>query len=1161
MRLRALLVAAAVGLRAAVAWAEPPPAPPAVIPVPATPRAEETPTVPEIEPPADLSGLQGEPVGRVVTVLDGNVWADVAPPAVTALKVGDVLTVPAARRALAEALSSGAFARGRVAAHDEGGKAVVTLHLVARKLIDHIQIDLHGAGLDHEELLREADLAEGGEIVGADVDGAVARIRRYFAVRGYPEAQATVETRITDDPARAVVLIDAEPGPPRLVKDRAFYVVDAEPEPVQRVARSYAVGSGDRADEPVIDRADLGLEEALHAKGWWKARVSHDMVWVGDPQKGVRLVLRVRIDGGPRSVPHFEGNDHYDSDVLTAALGLDTEPDHSPARLADKIRAFYQKRGFLDVETAVETRHATPDSAVGPNSALGQGARVELVVFHIVEHARVRVTGRSYPCLREQVIKSLSAGGPTSPGGIGSEIDSFLEEDLPGSDLLVNPDPRGVPTVGTQGQVTSTTLPVPMDLRPDDTYVADTYEKAIAHVQELYRSEGFLHAQVGPLQILRARCDPRSPPGRCNPIPLPPRPPQTCAYDPQGLPLPAEPLDPSLTCHPDPAHGVECAPEVEIVIPVMLGPRTTLWDVAFTGVRSLSEKEVAAAAQVPLGEPASTTKLDDARRRVVDWYRELGYYYVSVKASLEPSADNSRARVRFDVNEGEQVIVRAIAIHGLDVTRESIVRRRVALTVGKPYSTSDVRKTQERMATLGVFSNISVGLNDPYVPQANKTVIIDVVERSPQYIEVRPGLSTGEGFRGALEYGHRNLLGYAWSVTLHLQASYLPDPLILDPGVQQNFRRLSTADRIATRDTLTFAWPEMGLGPTIRSQLDAIYVRDLERDFTMAKEALVGTLYWRPSREYQLSGGADYERNDVHVFANNDPTAINGESITDYLNMLAKMGNSNTDLARLLRVPDGQSNAFAERVVFTWDRRDMPFNAHSGTYLALGVEHVDSYPVPGTSPDPAAQSVSHVLRLTETLAGYVPLTSTIALALELRLGEILNVQPCQFPYAPANATLPTYCTYPDREFYMGGFDSMRGWLQDTFIPEDYNEQITSGVATGKVTCANQSDCQVPLRGGNFMFNPRLELRFPLPVHLPIGGAIFGDLGNLWNDPNYIFSKDPGASAPHGFPVRADVGVGVRVDTPVGPLVFDYGLNVTRRFYEDIGAFHFAIGLF
>jgi outer membrane protein insertion porin family len=828
-------------------------------------------------------------------------------------------------------------------------------------------------------------------------------------------------------------------------------------------------------------------------------------------------------------VPHFEGNEHYDADVLTAALGLEAEQDRSPARLVDKIRAFYQKREFLDVEVGVDTRRA-------------EGARVELVVFHIVEHGRVKVTGRSYPCLREANVKNLSAGGPTSPGALGSEIDSFLEEDLPGSDLLVNPDPRGVTASGGAGQVASQPLAVPIDLRPDDTFVADTYERAIEHVQELYRNEGFLHATVGPLQVIRAHCDPHSPAGRCVPVRPSVRPAQTCAYDPTGLPLPPEPLDGSFTCHPDPLRGVECAPEVEVVIPVMLGPRTKLWDIAFTGVRKVSERDVADAAQVPLGEPASTTKLEDARRRVVDWYKELGYYYVSGKASLEPSADNTRARVRFDVLEGEQVIVRAIAIHGLDITRESIVRRRIALQVGQPYSTSDVRKTQERIATLGVFSSITVGLNDPYVPQAGKTVIVDVVERNPQYVEVRPGLSTGEGFRGAFEYGHRNLLGYAWSATLHLQASYLPDFLILDPGVAQNFGTLSTADRIATRDTLTFAWPEMGLGPTIRSQLDMIYVRDLERDFTLGKEAVVGTLFWRPSREYQVSGGADYERNDVVLF--------DYSTIQSYLNTLQTMGMGTSDLARLLRVPDGATNALAQRIVFTWDRRDMPFNAHRGTYVALGVEHVDSYPIQGTA-DPSGQTSSHVLRLTQTVGVYIPLTGAIALASEVRLGEIQNVSPCQLPFQPTSAP-PPYCTYPDRQFYMGGFDSMRGWLQDSFIPEDIAAQIGPNTKT-QFQCNSQSDCGVPFRGGNFMVNPRLELRFPMPFHVPASGAFFGDFGNLWSDPNWIVT--------HGLVMRADVGAGVRIDTPVGPLVFDYGLNVTRRPYEDIGAFHFAIGLF
>jgi len=45
-------------------------------------------------------------------------------------------------------------------------------------------------------------------------------------------------------------------------------------------------------------------------------------------------------------------------------------------------------------------------------------------------------------------------------------------------------------------------------------------------------------------------------------------------------------------------------------------------------------------------------------------------------------------------------------------------------------------------------------------------------------------------------------------------------------------------------------------------------------------------------------------------------------------------------------------------------------------------------------------------------------------------------------------------------------------------------------------------------------------------------------------------------------MRAAVGTGLRVQTPVGPLAVDYGVNVTRdSSYEDFGAFNFAIGLF
>jgi outer membrane protein insertion porin family len=1111
--------------------------------IPPTPPLPKPTQVPRLQPSSDLAGLTGKPIVRAAVILEGNVWDDVDVPIVHDVKLGDSFAPELARRALAEVLATGHFARARATATAETGGVALVLRAAPRKLVGRLELDQHGAGLDRDELLRSADLVEGGELVGPDIAETSSRIGRYFALHGYPAAKVSLQARMTDDPSRTFVVIDVIPGAPRVVDDRRVYVFGSTAEPLMSAAETYAVRPGDRADEPALDTADASLEQALRSKGWFRANVSHDLVWLEPLRGGRRLLLRVRIDAGSRQLPRFEGNEHYDAETLTAALALANETDRSLPHLADKLRVFYQRRGFLDVEVSADARGDSP---------------VQLLVFHIEEHVRVNVALRRYPCLGLDAIKHLSNGGPRSSDEIGTEIDSFLEEELPGADFLVNPDPRGVAmTVGpATGQIPTGARAEPLDLHPDATYVADTYDRAVAHVQELYRNEGFLHAEVGPVQMLRAQCDPRSPPKQCLPLRLPAQSSEACTYGPTGLPLPTQRLDPALTCRPDPARGVACAPAIQLVIPVKLGPRTRLWDVAFTGVKGVSEQEVAEAAQLPLGEPVSTRKIDDGRRRIVDWYKELGYAYVDVKYALEPSLDNTRARLRFDVTEGGQVIVRAIVIRGLVNARESVVRRRVALEVGEPYRTKAVDRTRERIDILGVFSSVAVSLSDPYFPQVNKTVYIDVVERLPRYIELRPGFSTGEGVRGTLEYDERNVFGYAIGAVFRTQLSYLPDVLILDPQVATNYRQIS--DRLARRITLSGTFPEVGLGPQVRAQVDAIYVRDLARDFALDKISGFASLLYRPARGITVALGQSVEDNDVRLFQFN--------SLAAYLACsMQSSGGFNSALSALLRVPDGESLVVAQRLSVAWDRRDNSFNAHRGTFVFVGAELVNSFPQGGAiqpnvgnlaqcsvqNPEalsPAPQAYSHFVRLSQTLAGYFPIVRNLSLALELRVGENVRTAACNYVNPVPGQSYSSLCTYPDRLFFMGGFDSMRGWLQDTFIPQDYAD----GIASNPSLCSSSSTkCLIPVRGGNLMINPRVELRFP--VYGAIDGALFADFGNLWVDPTYVYD--------HSITMRADVGPGIRLQTPVGPLVFDYGINVTRRSYEDFGAFHFAIGLF
>src|SRR5262249_29383827 len=121
-------------------------------------------------------------------------------------------------------------------------------------------------------------------------------------------------------------------------------------------------------------------------------------------------------------------------------------------------------------------------------------------------------------------------------------------------------------------------------------------------------------------------------------------------------------------------------------------------------------------------------------------------------------------------------------------------------------------------------------------------------------------------------------------------------------------------------------------------------------------------------------------------------------------------------------------------------------------------------------------------------------------------------------------------TYPDRLFFMGGVDTIRGFAQDSLVPED----IAQLILNPPNPAAPLTIGQVLIRGGDVFVNPRLELRVPL--NDTVQTALFVDSGNLWATSSAI-TKD--------FRLRYSVGSGLRITTPIGPLVFDYGFNVDR----------------
>ena len=817
----------------------------AVTPIPAAAASAPAALVPVLDAGAGpLGAVAGKPVTRVAVVLEGNVWDDVEVPAVTIVKAGDAAHAgrgaPRARRAPRH---RGLRARPRDG--DARGRRASSWSCASSAQAGQAAgVDLHGARVDYDEMLRDAGLAEGGEVVGAEIGEAAARIDRDMALHGYPTAHATVQTRATDDPTRTLVVVDIVPG--RSAPRRRARLLRASGRAATAPAgdvRVHGVHVPATAPTPrALDTADTALEQALHTKGWYRARVSHDLVWVGRRRAGPAG----RAAGAHRRRRHCRSRS---STATTTTTRARSARRWASTRRPTARRAPRRQAPRLLPEARLPRRRGPPRGARRRED--GVAPPVEVVVFHVDEHARVGVGSRRYPCLKLDAIRHLSDGGPRSSAEIGTEIDSFLDEELPGTRAARRPQP-----VGPEPDHRRRRRPERDRHPPHPPRARPRPHLRRRHVRprapSTCRSSIATRASSTPRSARcrsSARSATRARRGRVRAAAAP------AARHP-GVHLrrrgPA-PADRSPSTRATRAGRIRrtassARPSVQLVVPIKLGPRTQLWDVAFTGLKSVSEKEVADAAQVPLGDFVSTTKLDEARRRIVDWYKELGLRLRRRQVHAGAVA-RQHARPRALRRDRGRPGLRQLHRRPR-AGQHARERRPPAHRARRGRAVPDQRRAQDPGAP-----GDAGGLLE-HLGGARRSLRAGADQGGRHRRRGARSRSTwrrGRASRPARASAARSSTATATSSatrgrsSFHVQASYLPD--FLDPrpaGASRTTCPSASAQRIATRDTVTLAWPEMGLGPTVRSQIDGVYVRDLEPDFILAKTSALGSMTWRP---------------------------------------------------------------------------------------------------------------------------------------------------------------------------------------------------------------------------------------------------------------------------------------------------------------------------
>ena len=166
---------------------------------------------------------------------------------------------------------------------------------------------------------------------------------------------------------------------------------------------------------------------------------------------------------------------------------------------------------------------------------------------------------------------------------------------------------------------------------------------------------------------------------------------------------------------------------------------------------------------------------------------------------------------------------------------------------------------------------------------------------------------------------------------------------------------------------------------------------------------------------------------------------------------------------------------------------DNPLNARRGFQLAFHAEEAGQF-LPGTY---------NYYSLSADGRHYLPISRNLVLASRLQLGNIRAADDL-----PANVPF-------SRKYFLGGASSIRGWGRFEVSP------LASGTPIG----------------GNSMIAFSSELRTMFPGNF--GGVLFVDAGNVWPTADEIRLKE----------LRYAAGLGLRYQTPVGPLRLDWGYQL------------------
>jgi len=545
------------------------------------------------------------------------------------------------------------------------------------------------------------------------------------------------------------------------------------------------------------------------------------------------------------------------------------------------------------------------------------------------------------------------------------------------------------------------------------------------------------------------------------------------------------------------------------------------------------------------GREVTQTSLEEDRHVIEHLYRTRGYANVEVMpARIEPGPDG--VSVVFQVSEGQRWNLAEVQLQGFPVEAAGAIEKTQSnLVQGGPWDEHAIDPERRRLevalanagypearvdtvldeSTPGKVRLVLQAHPGPFVRFSQvviaglKTVRTQVVERAL----TKAGVTQGEPFSLAAILEAQRLL-YELGVFSSVELAPVP-------GQEQHQHRglvvrceegpfrstlfgigWDTADKLR----FTLGWTHLNLGGRANSFSFETRVSGREQRFqaSLRDRSVLGTsepgvaVVYRTEEEFssysQQRRGLWYEigerrRKPFRRWLRLEYQRVRPDAPPEVLSELERR-DQEIQLASI--------SPFVE-----WDTRNDPLAPTQGTLASLSVEYAF----------PALQAEVEFVKLRGSLSLYSQLAGGVAAA-GIRVGAVL-------PVDSDGSQLPNLQMPINVRFFSGGRASHRSFATDSL-----------GIAGQTL-----DDDRNPI-GGNALLLLNVEYQHPLGG--PVAGVVFSDIGNVWAEPSRVRVSD----------LRVGAGLGVRVDTPAGPLRLEYGLKLDRQPEESRGELFLSFGV-